>query len=140
LQACAQLKPPELPVVIYLPKLHFEPDTMPLGEMLRTLGLKTAFDKNGRANFQRIAVPIHPEIGYRISEVFHKTYLELDEEGTEAAAATGVAMAAAVGASAYQGPPPPPPIIVHVDHPFLFAIQHRESGACLFLGRVEDPR
>jgi serine protease inhibitor len=38
------------------------------------------------------------------------------------------------------GPPPPPPIIVHVDHPFLFAIQQRESGACLFLGRVEDPR
>jgi len=35
---------------------------------------------------------------------------------------------------------PPKPIVVKVDHPFLFAIQHRDSGVCLFLGRVTDPR
>jgi predicted dehydrogenase len=40
----------------------------------------------------------------------------------------------------FDGSPPPPPPEVHVDHPFLFAIQHRASGACLFLGRVTDPR
>ena len=71
-----------------------------------------------------------------ISEVFHKTFLALDEQGTEAAAATAVAMAkmtAIVGAK-------PKPVEVRVDHPFLFAIQHRPSGACLFLGRITEPR
>lgn len=139
LQACARLKPPELPVEVYMPKLHFEPPTMPLGAMLRTLGLKTAFDNQGSANFKRMADPPNPEDALYISEVFHKTYLELDEEGTEAAAATATAMVE-TSAVNIPGPPPPPPIIVHVDHPFLFAIQHRESDACLFLGRVEDPR
>ena len=59
--------------------------------------------------------------------------LALDEKGTEAAAATAVAMRAA-GAM-----PQKKPREVHVDHPFFFAIQHRASGACLFLGRITDP-
>jgi serpin B len=69
--------------------------------------------------------------------VFHQTWLKLDENGTEAAAATAVAMRA--GASARQEPPPPP-IEVRVDRPFVFAIQHVPSGTCLFLGRLTDPR
>lgn len=68
--------------------------------------------------------------------VFHKTFLALDEKGTEAAAATAVAMARAM---AIQGEKPKP-IVVRVDRPFLFAIQHVPSGACLFVGRVTDPR
>jgi len=71
-----------------------------------------------------------------VSDVFHKTFLNLDESDTEAAAATGMAMHEA----SIEMTPPPPPIEVHVDHPFLFAIQHRASGACLFLGHVTDPR
>ena len=71
-----------------------------------------------------------------ISEVFHKTFLALDERGTEAAAATAVAM---VNAPAMVGAKPKP-VEVRVDHPFLFAIQHRPSGACLFLGRITEPR
>jgi len=71
-----------------------------------------------------------------ISEVFHKTFLALDERGTEAAAATAVAMMRATAAMVEQ----PKPVEVRVDHPFLFAVQHRASGACLFLGRVTDPR
>jgi serpin B len=73
--------------------------------------------------------------GNRIPEVFHKTFLALDEKGTEAAEATAVAMA--LGAAMIERPKP---VRVSVDHPFLFAIQHRASGACLFLGRVMDPR
>jgi len=69
-----------------------------------------------------------------ISEVFHKTFLMLDEKGTEAAAATAVQF---VTKGMHR---PVSPIEVKVDHPFLFAIQHRPSGACLFLGRVTDPR
>ena len=71
-----------------------------------------------------------------ISEVFHKTFIAVDEKGTEAAAATAVAMLA----MARMQPPPPKPIEIKVDHPFFYAIQHVPSGACLFIGRVTDPR
>jgi len=79
--------------------------------------------------------PRKPDDYLYISEVFHKTFLALDEKGTEAAAATAVVMARAMAMIQE-----PQPIEVRVDHPFLFAIQHRPSGACLFLGRVTDPR
>jgi serpin B len=108
---------------------------MALGRELRALGMKSAFDQpRGSANFDRIA-PRRPDDYLCISEVFHKTFLSLDEKGTEAAAATAVAM---VTASAVREKPKP--IEVRVDRPFLFAIQHRASGACLFLGRLSDPR
>jgi serpin B len=70
-----------------------------------------------------------------LSEVFHKTFLSLDEKGTEAAAATAV-----IVATPQVLVEKPRPVEVHVDRPFIFAIQHAPSGACLFLGRVTDPR
>jgi serpin B len=122
-------------VILYLPKFKLEPPTMSLGQELRDLGMKSAFDvPQGSANFDRIA-PRRANDYLYISEVFHKTFLSLDEKGTEAAAATAVAMHAL---SAVREKPRP--IEVRVDHPFLFAIQHRASGACLFLGHVSDPR
>jgi serpin B len=60
----------------------------------------------------------------------------VDEKGTEAAAATAVAMLA--GSALLS--PPPPPIEVKVDRPFVYVIQHVTSGVSLFLGRVTDPR
>ena len=77
---------------------------------------------------------VKPDGYLYISEIFHKTFLALDEKGTEAAAATAVSMALR---AAMQKPEP---LEVRVDHPFLFAVQHRPSGACLFLGRVTEPR
>ena len=71
-----------------------------------------------------------------ISAVFHRAFVETDEEGTEAAAATAVAMAPT--SARYRSKPPPVPIF-RADHPFLFAIRDRKSGAILFLGRVADP-
>ncbi len=134
LAECATMKP-QL-VALELPKLKFQPPTLSLGQALQDLGLKTAFDlPRDSANFDRMA-PRKPDDYLFIGEVFHKTFLALDEEGTEAAAATAVAMM--VGTA--MPSTPPQPIVVKVDHPFLFAIQHRESGACLFLGRVTDPR
>ena len=98
--------------------------------------MKTAFDvPTGSANFDKIA-PRRPNDYLLISEVFHKTFIAVDEKGTEAAAATAVAMLAA----AAMRSPPPPPILVKVDRPFIYAIQHVPSGACLFIGRVTDPR
>jgi serpin B len=134
LAECATMKP-QL-VALELPKFKLQPPTVPLGQMLKSLGLKTAFDQpRSSANFDRMA-PRRPDDYLFIGEVFHKTFLALDEKGTEAAAATAVAMFAA---AAMPGEPPKP-IVVKVDHPFLFAIQHSGSGACLFLGRVADPR
>jgi serpin B len=124
-------------VILHLPKFKLEPPSMPLGAVLQGLGMTTAFDQpRGSADFDRMA-PRKPNDYLYISEVFHQTWLKLDENGTEAAAATAVAMRA--GASARQEPPPPP-IEVRVDRPFLFAIQHVPSGTCLFLGRLTDPR
>jgi serpin B len=132
LAACAQ--PPTAQLQLYLPKLKLQPPLIRLGQALRTLGLKSAFDlPPGSADFDRMA-PRKPDDYLRISEVFHKTFLELDEKGTEAAAATAVAMVRVTSAL------PGKPIEVRVDRPFLFAIQHRPSGACLFLGRIVDPR
>jgi serpin B len=132
---CAKLETRD--VDLSLPKFKFEPPSMMLAEKLEALGMKTAFDlPTGSANFDLIALR-RPNDYLYISQVFHKTFIAVDEKGTEAAAATAVA--AAVGA-APQTSPPPPPIQVRVDRPFLYAIQHVPSGVCLFLGRVTDPR
>jgi serpin B len=122
-------------VILHLPKFKLAPPSLPLGAALRGLGMTTAFDQpRESANFDRMA-PRRPDDYLYISEVIHKTWLSLDENGTEAAAATAVMMR--VGSMLR---PNPPPVEIRVDHPFLFAIQHVPSGACLFLGRLEDPR
>jgi serpin B len=121
-------------VTLHLPKFRLEPPMLPLSKKLQALGMKSAFDQPlHSANFDRIA-PRRPNDYLFITEVFHKSFLNLDEEGTEAAAATALHVSTS---GIYE---PPKPIEVRVDHPFLFAIQHRPSGACLFLGRVTDPR
>ena len=122
-------------VILRLPKFKITPPTVPLSDVLQKMGMTTAFDKPERsADFDAMA-PKKPDDYLHISEVFHKTFLELDEKGTEAAAATAVTMAYAGAAAPRQKP-----IDLKADRPFLFAIQHAESGACLFLGRVSDPR
>lgn len=131
LQACAKADVRE--VHLFLPKFKITPPTVALGEVLQRMGLTTAFDQPpGSADFDAMA-PKRPDSYLCISKVFHKTFLALDEKGTEAAAATAVSMMETGGMSSR-------PIDVIVDRPFLFAIQHAASGACLFLGRVTDPR
>jgi serpin B len=134
LAECAKLQTRD--VDLHLPKFKIEPPTIALAEKFEALGMKTAFDQpRGSANFDRMA-PRKPNDYLYISQVFHKTFIAVDEKGTEAAAATAVAMMAATALRS----PPPPPIEVKVDRPFLYAIQHVPSGVCLFLGRVTDPR
>jgi serpin B len=134
LASCAN--PGSAELMLYLPKFKMEPPLMELGRMLRALGMKSAFDEpRGTANFDRMA-PRKSDDYLFISKVFHKTFLALDEKGTEAAAATAVIMELRAMAKLQQ----PKPIEVRVDRPFLFAIQHRPSGACLFVGRMTDPR
>ncbi|MBS0661462.1 MAG: serpin family protein [Verrucomicrobia bacterium] len=127
---------PATDVILELPKFRLEPDRLALADALGGLGMKTAFDQpKGSADFSRMA-PRTPADYLFISAIFHKTFLALDERGTEAAAATAVVMAA--GSAAPR--PKPKPIELKIDRPFLFAIQHRASGSCLFLGRVTDPK
>ena len=133
LAECAKL--PSAEIILSFPKFKLEPPTMPLKEQLEALGMKTAFDvPQGSANFDRLA-PRRPNEYLYLSSVFHKTFIAVDEKGTEAAAAT-----AAIVALVTSVMRPSEPIEVKVDRPFLYAIQHVPSGVCLFLGRVTDPR
>jgi serpin B len=66
-----------------------------------------------------------------ISAVVHKAFVDVNEEGTEAAAATGVVMRLTAA--------PAPPPLFRADHPFIFLIRHKPSGSLLFLGRVARP-
>jgi serpin B len=133
LARCAKLEQQD--VDLELPKFKIERPTIPLGDTLQALGMKTAFDNpQGSANFEKIA-PRKPNSYLAISDVFHKTFIAVDEKGTEAAAATAVVMMDV--AARFEKTEP---VHVKVDRPFLYAIQHVPSGACLFIGRVTDPR
>jgi serpin B len=132
LTKCAAM--PVHEIIVHIPKFKLESPSLALGAELQAFGMKTAFDKpSGSANFDRMA-PRRPEEYLIVSDVFHKTFVAVDEHGTEAAAATAVAVGGRGAARPSQ------PLEVRVDHPFIFVIQHVGSGACLFLGRVSDPR
>ena len=113
---------------IILPKLESSWGKS-LNDALKTMGMATAFDPD-QADFSRIH-PVPPRLF--INDVEHKTYVKVDEEGTEAAAVTSVGIAA----SAVRVSPPPFEMIV--DRPFFCAIVERRSGALLFAGVVTDP-
>ncbi len=91
------------------------------------MGLRIAFTDD--ADFAAITA----DEALAISDVIHKTFLAIDEEGTEAAAVTAIDM---VTTSAPGAPPPPPPIEFKADHPFFIVLHHKPTGARLFLGRV----
>jgi serpin B len=124
-----------VPVNLQWPQFKLAPDAILLTDELIEMGMPSAFNfPRGSANFDSIAPPKN---GYlmAIQEVAHKAFIAVDKSGTEAAAATAVIM----GKSSV--PAPPKKVIqVKVDHPFAFAIQDTASGACLFFGRVVDPR
>lgn len=119
-------------VAVYLPKFEVAPTApMRLADDLRALGMPIAFDR-GKADFTGIANPPSPQDRLYIGNVFHKGFVKVDEKGTEAAAATAVAMPK--GGSA-----PAPVTEVRIDRPFLFVIRDAASGLVLFMGRVNDP-
>jgi serpin B len=112
-------------VVVALPKFTMTVE-FALKEVLSAMGMWLAF--SGEADFAGIS---EAEKLY-ISDVFHKAFVDVSEEGTEAAAATGVvARATAAG---------PPPAIFRADHPFVFLIRDVRTRSILFLGRVVQPK
>ncbi|MFO0550969.1 MAG: serpin family protein [Polyangiaceae bacterium] len=121
-------------VDLALPKFEVAPEaSTSLAENLTSLGMKDAFDME-RADFTGIANPPDPAARLFIQEVLHKALVRVDEEGTEAAAATAVMMGEGTGM------PPRPEVVFNADHPFLFVLREDTTGMILFLGRVVDPR
>jgi serpin B len=123
-------------VKLYLPRFKNTWGAVDLKDLFVSLGMTLAFDPF-QADFSGInGCPPPREDALFIAAVFHQASVEVNEEGTEAAAATAVAMPPA-WATPRRKPPPVP--IFRADHPFLFAIRDRGSGAVLFLGRTTDP-
>jgi serpin B len=115
---------------VMLPKLELRADYGGLGDTLQDMGMREAFS-NG-ADFSGITA--RADQALKISAVIQKTYLNIDEKGTEAAAVTAIDMVAIT--SARIGPPPPPPIPFYCDRPFFLALRHKPTNALLFLGRI----
>ncbi|HVP10203.1 MAG TPA: serpin family protein [Phycisphaerae bacterium] len=101
-----------------------------LAATLRAMGIRDAFSRKD-ADFSG-ATSSGPLF---IGAVMHEAFVEVNEKGTEAAAATGLAKYAGKG-----GEPPPPPPVFRADHPFIFLIRDMRSGSILFLGRVLNPK
>jgi serpin B len=115
----------EQTVTVYLPRFKLT-SQFSLQNTLAAMGMPDAFSQN-TADFSAMD-------GNRmlyISAVVHKAFVDVNEEGTEAAAATGVVVSVTAM--------PVRPAVFRADHPFVFLIRDIHSGSILFLGRVVDP-
>ena len=122
---CSALRSRE--TALYLPKFKLEASVM-LKPTLEALGMKLAFGP--AANFSGM----DGRQDLHISAVVHKAFVDVNEEGTEAAAATGVVM----GIKAARIPEEP--VVFRADHPFVFMICDKRDGSILFLGRMTNPK
>jgi serpin B len=113
-------------VVVALPKFTVTAEFL-LNQALSALGMPLAF--SDAADFSGMS----EDRGLALSAVLHKAYVDVNEEGTEAAAATG-------GVARVTSAPLTPPPVFRADHPFVFLIRDTRSGGILFLGRVTQPR
>ena len=114
----------EQEVNLFLPKFKLEYE-ISLNDILSALGMSIAFEP-GRADFTKI----NSDGNLYISEVKHKTFVEVNEEGTEAAAVTSVEISfTSIGSG----------ITMHINRPFVFAIRENHSGTILFIGKIVEP-
>ncbi len=112
-------------VHLFVPKFTFESE-LNLSETLIEMGMPAAF---GNADFSGMT----GNHDLFISKVLHKAFVAVDEEGTEAAAATAVIMELGAALDPEQS------VLMKLDHPFLFLIRDNSSGTVLFIGRVLNP-
>lgn len=113
-------------LALFMPRFEVECKYR-LNDALIGMGMELPFAFDGRADFSNMIDVVQ----VYIDEVMHKTYIKVDEEGTEAAAATSVGMAfSSIGAGS---------VPFRVDRPFLFVIAEKQSGAILFSGKIENP-
>lgn len=116
-------------VNLNLPRFTFKGDYELQKEILPEMGMQKAFDWT-QADFSKMAV-LNPDERIYISRVIHKTFIEVAEEGTEAAAVTVVEMS--INTSVPSGP-----LTFNVDRPFVFAIKENTTGTILFAGSVGE--
>ncbi|MGF1657440.1 MAG: serpin family protein [Verrucomicrobiales bacterium] len=114
-------------VILEMPRFKVESPLLGLKEPFERLGMQLPF--TGGADFSGIS----SKDSFFIESIFHKAVVEVDEEGTEGAAATAVVMAR-------TSVPTEPPKLLQINRPFFFVVQDTASGAVLFFGRVLDPR
>jgi len=114
---------PSQNVEVYMPRFKTQ-NNFTLNEPLQKMGMNLAFTKN--ADFSGIS-----DISLMISRVIHDTYVDVTEEGTEAAAVTVVE----VGYTSVLNPPIP---VFKVNKPFLFVIREKSTGVILFIGKMGD--
>ncbi|KAK3734350.1 hypothetical protein QZH41_005337 [Actinostola sp. cb2023] len=112
-------------VSVELPKFKLS-QQFELNKVLPQLGMRDVFDAS-QADLSGISATT----GLFVSNIIHKSHVEVNERGTEAAAATGVVMRKR---SLDMNE------IFHADHPFLFLIRHHSSGSILFVGRFQEPQ
>lgn len=113
-------------VDIKLPKFKLEYGVKRLNDALKNLGMDIAFDPS-KANFEGIA-PVEPPNNLYIEFVDHKAFVEVNEKGTEAAAATVVGVPSMTTTKIFT-----------VDRPFVFVIRDDRSGLILFMGKIVNP-
>jgi len=113
-------------ILLSLPKFKMT-NEFELADQLKAMGMTLAFSR--QADFSGMNGGSEP---FSISQVLHKTFVDVNEEGTEAAGATAIVMGE-------TGPPPRKDVEFHADHPFVFLVRDNHSGSILFLGRVVDP-
>jgi serpin B len=109
---------------IYLPKYSYESKST-MNQILSDMGMPTAFDPYA-ANL----TGINPDGDLFVSKVVHQAFIEVNEEGAEAAAATGVVIELQCAIICEQ---------FKADHPFMYLIMDKDTGSILFMGRVVDP-
>jgi serpin B len=114
-------------VQVSLPKFRAESE-FSLRKALSTMGMPTAF--TDKADFSGI----DPGRALAISEVVHKAFVDVSEQGTEAAAATGITMRATAMRAPEQA------VVFRADHAFIFLIRDTRTGVILFIGRLMKPR
>lgn len=121
-------------VDVLLPKYELR-SHLSVKDELSVMGVHAAFD-NGKADFDRMIIKKVEAFRVYISEIYHDAWIDVHEEGTEAAAATSTTHFS-FGCSAS---PVPPRAEFHADHPFAFLIVHNESRSILFGGWVANPQ
>jgi serine protease inhibitor len=121
-------------VHVKLPRYKLETDYN-LGDTLKTMGMRRAFSDD--ADFSAMTASTDPKDKLHISRVIHKAFVEVNEKGAEAAAATAVMMIAPTAMPVQRATPFIPDF--KADRPFVFMIRDTQSGMVLFLGRVTRP-
>ncbi len=119
-------------VDLKLPQFKLDYDTS-MKDTLQEMGIRIAFTDD--ADFSQMIVPTAETEAVKISDVLHKTHIEVDKDGTKAAAATAVI----IDKAATAFPPKKPPVKeVYLDKPFVYALVDTQTGIPLFLGTMNS--